>query len=130
MVDMEPAVPGHKLLPHESRWIRRRIAKTAGGAGTPSALSPALVLGKAAAANFFMVRNIALTLMVIAFTMAAITRAHGGPVQPSGTPMHAWEIPLIAAWWLVIAAGLTFAGLGVMRLIQAGRANRRTSSAG
>jgi hypothetical protein len=128
MVDTNPTVPGHKLLPHESRWIRRSIAKTAGNSGGASSLTPALLLGKAGAANFFMVRNIALPVMVFAFTMAAITNAHGGPIQASGTPTPAWEVPLIVAWWLMIAAIPTFAGLGVMRLIQASRTGRRTPS--
>ncbi|WP_141788947.1 hypothetical protein [Oryzihumus leptocrescens] len=126
MTGIEMGVQGHKLLPYERRWIRRRVAKdpkTVGASGGPEAER---VLRLASLANWMMLRNLALVVMVIAFAMAAITSAHGGPLEPSGTPMHAWEIAFTVAWWLLIAACLLFLILGIARRVQASRAARPT----
>ncbi|HET7660854.1 MAG TPA: hypothetical protein VFK66_10750 [Oryzihumus sp.] len=128
MTGIEMGMQGHKLLPYERRWIRRRVAKdsmTVGASGGPQAER---VLRLASLANWMMLRNFALVVMVMAFAMAAITSAHGGPLEPSGTPMHAWEIAFTVAWWLLIAACLLFLILGIARLAQASRAARHNPS--
>ncbi|MFI5615648.1 hypothetical protein [Amycolatopsis sp. NPDC051903] len=121
-------IPGHRLLPHELFWIRR-IVSTRRTSGAGSGFSPDRVLRLAAAANWLLLKGVLFAVMVIAFAMEAITGANGGPIQPDGTPMHAWEVPLIVVWWLIISAGLAFLVLGILRLWQSARARRESAAA-
>ena len=129
VTDLDIRVPGHRLLPYEVRHIRKRIAK-APNLDAVGGTSDVGLLRLAAAANIFMLRNVALAVMLIAFTMAAITRAHGGPLHRDGTPISAGSWAFIVGWWSLVALGLLFLGMAVARGIQAGGAARRHRDAG
>lgn len=113
----EIKVAGYFLLPHERRWIRRHPPKLRSQATT----TPSQLLRQAGEADLRAARNLCLITMMIAFSMAAITRANGGPID-RGSTLPAWQIPFIAAFWLLIASILATLALGVVRRVQASRA--------
>lgn len=120
----------YRLLRHEARGAGsgRLFATRLSADRSPP--STAMVLKMAALADLRLSVMVDLLIFAFAMIMAAVTRAHGGPLARSGSGVTLPQIVVIVCFWGAVISAVGLIGMCIVRFRQSAIESRVTRADG